>query len=104
MGWCEENGKRPALSGTRFLWMHELDRDLDGIHKLPDEVYRNLCWHGRIGPGYRTFSDAVRDADLAALAAIEIKVRRQQWISLSHATAAKYSNHVRLATAGLDAS
>lgn len=103
MGWCEENGKRPHHEGYKFYWASESYLEVDCVHRLPHEIWSHLKHSGHVSVGYPSFSEAIRNADIAAQHELENKVRRQQWISLSHATAAKFSNHVRLATAGRDA-
>lgn len=104
MGWCEENGKRPHHEGYKFYWALDSVREADDACKLPLEIWSYLKHAGASAIGYPNPSEAIRNADRAAQSALEAKVNSQQWISLSHAVAAKFSNRVHLATAGLDAS
>lgn len=114
MGWCEENGKRPKLvprlegNWPGFIWFSPTDLDCEPENQLPFDIYDALIGSSDgyyAGTPIHTLESlAISRANTAAIRVALNRVRRQSWVALSHATAAKFSNHVRLATAGLDAS
>lgn len=113
MGWCEENGKRPrAVQWRKIEYQWDAKGTADTVfdpstpHELPANIF---LWMIRLyGAGNnRTFDEEWQAIQAADDAAMKVLGETQKWnpvVSLSHAIAAKFSNHVRLATAGLDAS